>query len=553
MSLEKCENLLSKTLELFIPHIDINSSKIFSDLKQANLDKSILTTSFTGANETILDNIIEDYNKIIKYETNNRPSIYTQEQKIQLFFKYLQYLYGNDLDIHIYLALIKILSSETHVDISKIIIGKIKKIILQDMRIFELEDHKEAFDLIRKNLIILDNIKEYYPKEEIEAKKKMFGLQYEKSFAKVIKNPNGPSLKKIFTFYYKEYKEIIGVPFQMINYELKKRINYYFESNSDDLIKCERFLLKIVPDDFVHKEKLKKELLHMFTRHYTGMIIQKQENLDNKWTKYINTPQSTNYKITVLSEKIPEIIINFNYKSNTFLIEQLINDLNVFLTLNKYNTKIIFLGIWMNWENGINLWYSFEDFGDPIYEYCEKLKQNCVVLNDGKIFYLLKQMGLKAQELLNMGLFIDFLHPGNVFIKDGEIIVFPNTYAVMPFIETSKVNTIMFKQENCLKIDYFVEKSENYYMIDEVDIGSDKNKKLRDIDKVIDELNRSIAYSIGVMALYFRYPSLDFMQFIEYSDEIIARFEYPYCEILKKIIGRGEERISLDEFISQLE
>lgn len=557
MSLEKCENPLSRALDIFIPYIDPKNSRIFPDLKQAYLDKSILSKSIIGNDEADLDNIIEDYNKIINYEANNRPSTYTYKQKIDIFFKYIIYLYGLDPDIEIYLALIKTLSSETHLDKSKIIIEKIKKVIQKDLRIYDLEDHNAAFDLVRKYLFILNYIKEYYPKEDVEAKKKMLGLQYEKFFSKIIKSDNGPSLKKIFTCYYKEYKEIVGVPFLMINFELKKRVNNFFERNLEDLIKCERFLLKIVPDDFVHKEKLKKDLLHLFIRHYTGMIVQKQEYVNDGWSKYRSIPQSTKYNITVLSEKNPDIIINFDYKSTNYLVKQLINDLNVFLILNKYNTKIIFLGIWMHWQNGISLGYCFEDLGEPLYEYCERLRENEVVLNDGKIFYLLKQMGLKAKELLEMGLLIDFLHPGNVFIKDGEVVVFPNTYAVMAFIESSKVNTMMFKQRNSLKIEFFIEKSEKHYLTDgknpEFDEDFNMGKEVGGADEILAELSRSIAYSIGVMALYFKYHSLDFMQFTEYSEELIGSFEHPYNEMLKNLIGKRGERIFLEEFLSQLE
>jgi hypothetical protein len=123
----------------------------------------------------------------------------------------------------------------------------------------------------------------------------------------------------------------------------------------------------------------------------------------------------------------------------------------------------------------------------------------------------------------------------------------------MAFIESSKVNTMMFKQRNCLKIEFFIEKSEKYYLTDGRNPEFDESKGMEDAEKILAELNRSLAYSIGVMALYFKYPSLDFMQFVEYSEELIGRFEYPYNEILKSLIGKGGEQISLEEFLSHLE
>ncbi|OMJ71939.1 hypothetical protein SteCoe_29727 [Stentor coeruleus] len=561
MSIEEYESIIRKMLPLFIPTQSQDNPRENLAMRKitVEIDKLFKNPERPISN---LESIVQDYNAMLEYDVNDRNSRYIKEQRILLFYKYIQYLYGDDLNLDQYIALIKVVCMQPSVEGAGTFIEKLKRDIFNGFKSDDSlngvksddslnqskSDPNYVIELVRKNVTILDRIKEYYTIHEMVTEKKLLGYPYEKCLLKLMNEKNGPSLKKIFNYYYLQYEELIGMPFQLINFELKKRIREYFKENSNDLVKCERFLYETIPDKFKHKEALRKELLQMFIRNYSGMVVVNLNHINHNEIKFNNYAKSSKYNINVLSTKIPEEMIRFDYNSKTELIQHLINDLTIFLRLNQFNTGITFLGIWLNTPKGINLGFCFEDFGEPLYEYCKKIKQNDLDFKEGKMFYLIKEMAIKAQRLLDDGFFIEFLHPGNVFIKDYEVIVFPNCYAISAYSESSKVDTKMFKIEESIDLKKYLENTQS--------LKYDKNEYLteQELKKgIISELNKSLAYSLGIMALYFKTSFLDLEHLAGNKDEIINSFKPSYSNAIRSLLGEKGERKSITELANELE
>lgn len=544
MSIEEYEEVIRKMQLLFVPIQSPDNPRENLALLKIKIDIDNLEKN-PKQSEEILEKIINHYNIMLEYDVNERNSRYIKEQRILLFYEYILYLYGGNLNLDQCIALIKIVCAQPSIDGAATLIEKMKRDILNG---FNIKDPNEIIDLVRKNVTILDKIREYYSTYEMVTEKKLLGYQYERSLLMLMNEKNGPSLKKIFNYYSRDYEELIGFPFQLINFELKKRISEYFEKNYDDLVICERFLYETIPDKFIHKKTLRKILLQKFIRNYSGMVVINLNHMNHSEIKFDNYAKSSKYNINVLSAKVPERMIRFDYHSKTELIQHLINDLNIFLRLNQFNTDIHFLGIWLNTPKGINLGLCFEDFGEPLYEYCKKIKQNDFDFKEGKIFFLLKQMAIKAKKLLEAGFFIEFLHPGNVFIKDYDVIVFPNCYAISAYSESSKVDTKMFKVEESLDLKKYLEYS---HSLEYNENESLVEQELR--NELISELNKSLVYSLGIMALYFKTSFLDLEHLAGNKYDIINSFKPCYSNAIKNLLGEGSDMEDLAKFIGELE
>ena len=224
---------------------------------------------------------------------------------------------------------------------------------------------------------------------------------------------------------------------------LQNKASEYLVENKEEFILCEDFINNI-PNIFNWKKRLQLELLGNFIRRNLGMMV--NWYLISKGESF----KSSNFDIEIRhGECNGEIRYQIIYKSDQHKFQHLSTDHTVFLKMNLIDSCLQFHGF--SPLGNLQIGLSFNSFGVPLHKYFAKMHE--VPLEDAQILYLIKHITIKAMLLLRNNIFLDFLHPGNIFItKDNEIVIFPNSFALAAFTEELKFDTGVFKAPDALDI-----------------------------------------------------------------------------------------------------
>jgi hypothetical protein len=234
----------------------------------------------------------------------------------------------------------------------------------------------------------------------------------ETELLKIIQNNNTieifTSLKKYAEFMLQAHQNSI------FSSSILNTLKKHFESSED----CLKLYLKTILDPDFEALKIKGQLesafLHSIFKKYSGMLVN-QENFKGKVLKL---------EQAAISDQ--ESIIRADYYSKEAKSEIFCFDFNVLLALNQTKSLIKLKGLKYNISGQKQFFSLFLNyFGKPLYRYIEKLGP---FLEEEKILFILKQIIVETLNLQRNNIFIEFLHPCNVFLHKNRVSILPKVY-----------------------------------------------------------------------------------------------------------------------------
>lgn len=447
-----------------------------------------------------LNEILNNLRNILKLEEERSRGHekYFQQEKLKLFYDFILHCENYKFVLKNYVEMLTVISSRK-LEIPDLFMQIIcKKLIYEG----NIKNPIQAVGIWRENLDILQILKKYLSPENLENWSKIIKNHIEMALFSRVQNAIPSEIKEIID----EHKRIKGITGFLLNSStLRSKAIQYLTENENDIKICEDFVNQI-HEDFTWKAQLKKLLLNIFIKVYSGMV-KLYKPLENK-----SFVQSKSFEIDIqVKELETETGFNVIYNSKLEKFGQISADISILLKNNQVGSCIRFEGISVFRNNPV---LEFNYFGLPLFQHFDGINKP---LSDGEVLYFIREIANSALCLTSSGIFLDFLHPGNVFLLDNELAVFPNSFAVCAFAESCTVNIKLFKAP---------EYSED-----------------------IDDSEALIAYSLGIIAIYLKTRELE----NEKIQKLIEKnFEVENQEFFLALVGEKTQRIRLTTIIELL-
>lgn len=279
---------------------------------------------------------------------------------------------------------------------------------------------------------------------------------------------------------------------------LRKHAEKYFE------------LAELLLDPEFKTYEYYNDLKFMFFNILTSRIVtfcQNEKDASEK-IKYKNLDDS----ILILLNQNNQYRIQYQDSPNQF--ELFLFDLNVFLSLNKFFSTIRLNSIESNNKlKTVSL--SFDNFGKSLFDYLSTgaFKKNS--LNNQQILFIIKLIAESALELLNNKVYIKCLHPWNIFLLNDQVSILPYSYF-----------------EQCFRGEWT-----NYKVF------CCKNKEC--------DLETRLAYSLGVIFIYFKDQTVSSYSFEKQKDNVLISCENEISNFVEKLLST-RKKINLRDVLDLL-
>lgn len=392
-------------------------------------------------------------------------------------------------------------SSRICVLVFKIVENVVDKITSKDNKDFgsQIKEAKSALQ------IIIDIEGRY--KIDLALEKNLISSALETNFIKLLKKNSTFSLVDNFKDYiinlYTPYNDLTFLN----SFSVFQAVLRYLNKNPEKWSEVARILLdpEIKNYEFYMELKYKyySRLLISFKRNY-----EKRKNFIEKLVIRCIKPGISLYKL----EQQGGFRVIYGDSEDQF--EMFLFDFNVFLSLNLLFTSIRLIGVFVNLKiREVSL--SFDYFGINLFDFIKNMKKKKRTFENSQILFIIKLIAQATVNLLNHRIFIEFLHPYNIFLFQNKISVLPKSYFGR-CMEVVGLDTAVFRCSECK-----------------------------------GELEKGLSYSLGVIFLYFTDQNLTVSNFVSKKESILNKCDNETRKFIEGLISYNK-RIDLRQALDLL-